>query len=102
MPWKTVPPDWQLSPELRQWTRDKGLSEADIDDQLERFRDHDYEKPKIRPDACWRTWIRNAIKWGDVHVSKAPKYYQPELITDDMRAENDRKFREQIARFTRK
>lgn len=101
MPWKTVPPDWQLSPELRQWTRDKGLSEAQIDEELESFRDHDYKTAKIRPDSCWRNWIKGGIKRGWIHVTKTPTYRRPEPVTEEMRLEDQRSFENdpKIAQF---
>jgi hypothetical protein len=64
MAFKVIPKDWKLSPELREWTEAKGFSDERITEELESFRDHDYRVAKTRPDACWRNWVKNSIKWG--------------------------------------
>ena len=82
---KFVPEDWELTDKLRQFARDKGLTEKQIDDEEEKFRDHQYKRSMHRWDACWRNWIRNAIKFGDVVPVGTPQYRRPETVTEAQR-----------------
>ena len=86
--WYFVPDDWEMSDSLRQWSRDKGLTDKQIDDELEAFRDHQYKRPMMRPDACWRNWVRNAIKWGTVVPTVQREYRRPEELSDDQRQQD--------------
>lgn len=79
------PDDWQMSAELRRWTLSKGLTDAQVDEQLESFRDHQYKRPMKRWDACWRNWIKNAIKWGDVTPVAAPRYRTTSELSEEQR-----------------
>lgn len=105
MPSKLVPEDWVLTPALRDFARSKGLTEAQIDDQEERFRDCEFPKPRTCFDRCWRRWIRNAIDWGNVVPVQTPKYgskapeVSPEQAELDRRKgeENLRRLREQAS-----
>ena len=61
-----VPDDWKLTDKLRQYARDKRLTDMTIDDQEEAFRIHQF-KIKIKCwDRCWMRWIRSAIEYGKV------------------------------------
>ena len=60
--WYFVPEDWEMSESLRQWTYKKGLSDKQIEEELESFRDHQYKRPMMRPDTCWRNWVRPSIR----------------------------------------
>ena len=82
---KFVPDDWELSVKLRQFARNKGLSDSQIDEQEERFRDCQFPRDIKCWDRCWRRWVRNAIDWGKVVPSVEPKHRKPEQLSDEQR-----------------
>lgn len=100
--WYFVPDDWEMSDKLLKWTKDKGLTDQQIEDELESFRDHQYKRPMIRPDACWRNWVKNAIKWGNVVPVQKTRYRAPEAVSE-AQLEQDREdwAREMKERFNR-
>lgn len=61
---RRIPADWQPREQERQSARDKGL---DCDAEAEHFRDFHTAKgePHLDWDACFRTWLRNAVKFGN-------------------------------------
>ena len=89
--WYFVPDDWEMSDSLLKWTKAKGLTDSDIEDQLESFRDHQYKRPMMRPDACWRNWVKNAIKWGNVTpvVQKTYRTYEHQETTEEERRKGE-------------
>ena len=89
-----LPKNWQPDEKLRAWARAKGLTDAQIDDCLECCRDHQYKRAMISPERCFRNWIRNAIKFGDVVVSTTPNYRKPDENVD--REAEQRKWREEM------
>lgn len=60
---RRLPDDWQPREEERQSARDKGL---DCDAEAEHFRDYHQAKgePHLDWDACFRTWLKNAVKFA--------------------------------------
>ena len=85
--WYFVPDSWEMSDSLRKWTKDKGLTDLTIEEEMESFRDHQYKKPMMRPDACWRNWVKNGIKWSTiVPVVVNKEYNRPIELTDDQKA----------------
>lgn len=55
--WRRFPADWQPRPEELAWAWEHWL---DADHEAAKIRDYEYDKPKTDPDACFRTWLRNA------------------------------------------
>ena len=98
--WYFVPDDWEMSEDLLKWTKAKGLTDATIEDELESFRDHQYKRPMMKPDACWRNWVKNGIKWGSiVPVAKDKVYNKPQELTDAQKAEDLRKWEDDMRRL---
>lgn len=61
-------PDWQPSPENRSFASSRGVPEAEIAKEAQKFRDHWLSKAgpggvKLDWDATWRTWIMKACEW---------------------------------------
>lgn len=81
-----VPDDWTMSPKLLKWTKDKGLTDQQIEDELENFRDHQYKRQMMRPDACWRNWVKNSIKWGNIVPVQKTRYRAPEEVSEEQRS----------------
>ena len=70
--WTRVPSEWQPNDEHRGIAKAEGV---DFERQLENFRDHDFARPKVDPDAAFRNWLRNPIaKQGS--KNGAPKAQQ--------------------------
>ena len=83
--WHHVPSDWRMSDDLLKWTKSKGLTDNQIEDQLERFRDHQYIRPKLCADRCWRNWVRFAIEKGLVVPVQKTRYRGPETVSEEQR-----------------
>ena len=81
MGWLMVPKGWEMSSELRSWTKAKHLTDEQIEDEIESFRDHQYKKPMISADACWRNWVKNGIKWGSIATVRNSEYRKPEVLS---------------------
>ena len=92
MSWYFVPEDWEPSDKLIEWTKSKGLSDRQIEDELEKFRDHQYKRPMMRADACWRNWVRIAIERGHVVPTVEKVYRQPQELSEDERSADILKF----------
>jgi hypothetical protein len=73
-----------------------GLTDEMIDDQLERFRDHDYAKPKSRPDACWRNWIKLGIDNQWIVLPQKTRYRRPEEVSEADRKQAQMDFERQM------
>jgi uncharacterized protein YdaU (DUF1376 family) len=60
-----LPEGWVPSDRNIQDAIDKGLSEREIQDEADRFRNHHYSKQsRFRDwDAAWRTWCSNALRY---------------------------------------
>jgi len=80
-----IPENWQLSAKLQKWTKDLGVSDKDIIEQRELIGDHQYKRQMMRPDACWRNWIKNAIKWGNLTPMTHSDYRRPDELTPEQR-----------------
>lgn len=80
-----IPSDWILSDDLRSWTKAKGLSDSTIEDEIESFMDHQYKVAKSRPDACWRNWVKNGIKWGSIETVSNSQYRRPQELSEQDR-----------------
>ena len=97
-----VPDDWVLTDKLREYARNKRLTDLTIEDQEEAFRLHPFkinvEGEERDWDRTWMRWIRSAIEWGKVQPT-IERVYTSTMATDVDSAEEQRKFDEQIARF---
>ena len=60
-----MPLDWELTDPLRSFAVGKGLDAQAIAEELEKFRDHEFRDAKSDWPACWRTWVRNAVKYRE-------------------------------------
>ena len=80
-----IPSDWQPDDKLIEWTKSKGLTDAQIVDELESIKDHQYKTPRIREAACWRNWIKNGIRWGRIETVSTSQYRRPPKETEQDR-----------------
>jgi hypothetical protein len=58
--WTRVPADWQPTAEHRGLAFQLGVP---FDEELAKFRDHEFRNPKTDPDACFRTWLKNSLEF---------------------------------------
>lgn len=63
-----MPSDWQPNDAHRKLARELGVSAVD---EESKFRDHEYKDSKSDADACFRTWLKNAAKFGGSVVAPA-------------------------------
>ena len=96
-----IPSDWEMSPKLLEWTKAKGLTDKTIENELESFRDHQYKRPMQRPDACWRNWVKNGIKWGSIVPTTLHEYRTVVPLTDSEKSADILAFERQMTKFGR-
>lgn len=77
-----VPDSFVLTEELKDFARNLGLTDGQIDEQEDKWRDYQYKRAMRCPVRCWRNWVRNAIKFGDVTPTRAYKPRQVQELTD--------------------
>jgi hypothetical protein len=67
---RTCPSSFAVTDDLKAWAAEK-CPQVDIERETERFRNHEFEKPKSDWKAAWRNWMLNAIKFsGRINSSK--------------------------------
>jgi biotin operon repressor len=71
---KRVPVTWKLTEKMIDYAMDAGMTEAQVKDEVEGFRDHEYRSAKKDWDAAWRTWCRNWKKWSRDKPNKKLSY----------------------------
>ena len=94
-----VPDSWELTDKLRDYARQKGLGDKQIEDQEEAFRLCQFPRDILCWDRAWQRWIRNAIEWGKVVPHKEPTYRQPQALTDDERKREQAKWEADMRRL---
>lgn len=60
---RRCPRDFTFEGVLDQWLEDKGIDRAFAFDELERFKDHEFNSPKKDWHAAFRNWLRNAMAY---------------------------------------
>ena len=80
-----LPDDYAPSDKTMDAAKSLGLTEKQVIDQLDKCRDYQYKRPMIDPDRCFRNWLRNAIKFGDVVPATVREYRKVEEYTDEQR-----------------
>lgn len=70
-----LPEYWRVEPPLRAWARNGkvGATDAQIDDEFEKFRDHHQAHGKTMMDwnKAFQNWMRNARKFGNLDQDKS-------------------------------
>ncbi len=76
---------------ILKWAHDLGLSDAQITDQLERIKDHEFNPMRSCPTRTFRRWIRNAIQWGHVTPTVKREYrtYEHQEATPEERKKGE-------------
>ncbi len=62
----SLPTDFKISDELRQWGHSLGITDPRLQAETEKFRDYHCSKGSTFKnwDAAWRTWIRKSSEWS--------------------------------------
>ena len=95
---KTVPDKWKPRANDIAWAIEKfGITRQEVDRQLEEFIDHEFRRNYTDWNRCFRNWFRSADKYDLLKRERKP--WEPEVVTDEMRAEDQKKFDAQIERF---
>ena len=94
-----IPEEYQPAQKTLDLAKSIGLTEKQVIDQLEKAKDHQYKRPMIDPDRCFRNWLRNSIKFGDVVPVVQPEYRKPEELTDDQRKKDLAKWEADMRRL---
>ncbi len=94
----TLPSNFSLSDSLCSWSLRKGPT-LNIEEEVDQFKDYHLAKGSLMKDweAAFRTWIRNAIKFGAGKRSNSAKatsvevieFYQSELAKEEQGEESD-------------
>jgi hypothetical protein len=80
-----LPEDYTPTNKTLALAKSLGLSEKQVTEQLDKCKDYQYRRQMIDPDRCFRNWLRNAIKFGDVVPATVREYRKPEEISEDQR-----------------
>ena len=80
-----LPEDYEPGSKTLDLARSLGLTDKQVADQLDKCKDHQYKRPMMDPDRCFRNWLRNAIKFGDVVPSVQYNQRRPEEISEEQR-----------------
>ena len=86
-----IPDDYAPSDKTMDAAKSLGLTEKQVIDQLDKCRDYQYKRPMIDPDRCFRNWLRNAIKFGDVVPATVREYRKVEEYTEEQRKADELK-----------
>lgn len=72
-----VPKNFEITKELRTWLKtkfEKEIPESELQNETDKFIEHYEASGERRASwrASWQTWIRNAVKWGNIDFNKKP------------------------------
>ena len=97
---KVVPDKWKPRDKDITWAIEKfGITQNEAKRQLEEFCDHEFRRNYTDWNRAFRNWFRSADKYDLLKRERKP--WKPEVVTDEMRAEDQRKFDDQIKRFSK-
>ena len=96
---KFFPEDYELDAKLTEWCHAQGLSDAQIADQLERIKDHEFQPMRSCPVRTFRRWIRNAIKWEHITPTVQKEYRRPTELSDKQKQADILKWQEDMKRL---
>lgn len=83
--WRRVPATWQVTDEHRQMARDLAL---DVEREAEKFRDHEFSKPRSDPNATFRNWLRTSAERGGARPGPRRDDPPPGFIEHSQRPES--------------
>lgn len=100
MPSRHVPNSWELTEVLKDYARDKGFSDKQIDDMEEACRCYEFKRKYHCWDRVWQRWVRRAVEMGNpipenriVEYRGLQEVSEDQLAQDRLDFENDPKIR---------
>ena len=96
-----VPKDWKLTDKLRQYARDRRVTDGIIDEQLEDFRLCQFKRSIKDFDRAWMRWIRFGIKKGWIPTVQEPKYRTIEEQSPEEKLKSNAQSVAQMAAYRR-
>ncbi len=98
---KFPPDDFRPSiPNLNWAMKEFNITADEARRQSELMADHEFMRPYTDWQRVWRNWMRKAEEIQTLRRERKP--WKPEVVTDEMKAEDQRLFDEQIERFVNK
>ena len=94
-----VPDNWVLTDKLRDYAKNKRLTEATIDDQEEAFRLCQFNRVIHDWDRAWMNWVRNAIEWGKVQPVQEVFHRKPEELSTEQESADILAFERDMKRY---
>jgi hypothetical protein len=82
--WTRVPDDFVPNAEHREIANKRSVN---LDEELAKFRDHEFPKPKSDVNATFRNWLRNARPTHPLSWGKGPRPMQPPRADDNFTLE---------------
>lgn len=67
--WRRVSPSWAPSESHRELALSLGVN---LELEVAKFRDHDFERPRIDPDSTFRNWLRTASGYARNSAPRGP------------------------------
>ena len=93
-----APDDFQPIEDNFEWAILKfSISRKECEAQTELMLDHEFKRGYTDWQRVWRNWMRKAEEIQTLRRER--KAWKPEVVTDEMRKEDIKKFDDQIARF---
>ena len=98
---KFPPDDFEPTTKNQTWAREKFCIDHDeVERQTEMMVDHEFLRHYTDWQRVFKNWIRKADEIQTLRREHKPR--QPEEVTNEMKAEDQRLFDEQIERFKNK
>lgn len=93
---KFVPFDFELTPELKKWAKNEGISDRDVRFQTEIFLDHEFKRSYTKWDRVWKNWMRKAIQIGQIQLEGTLEAKAKELGLERGKNETDESLKRRI------
>ena len=95
---KFVPDNFKPKSSDVEWAIQKfDIDETEVNRQFEQMADHEFRRSYTDWNRVFRNWIRKSSELETLYRERKP--WKPEVVTDDMRKEDQRSFDAQIERF---
>lgn len=91
------PDEFELSERSKEFARKKGLTDEQIEDELEAMRDYEYARKRTDWDRAFRNWVRKGIEWG--RVTPVRRFRRPEQVSEEQRQQDIEKWRKDMERM---
>jgi hypothetical protein len=77
------PEDFEPDEKSMKFARSKGLTEAQIEDQVDAMKDYEFQRKRTEWQRVFRNWIRSGVEWGKIVPVR--KRRMPEEVSEEQR-----------------